>query len=189
MSQITTQAQRASEIIRRLRALVGKQPPIRSLVDLNHLVREVCSFLEFETEKMDLTISLELAPGEIPIDVDLVQIEQVLLNLVRNALDALQDVPADRRRLAIRTWLTDGAAALAVEDTGHGIPRERMQHLFDPFFTTKETGMGMGLPISQTIVENHGGEIWAHAPEGEGAVFYVRLPLAEVSGNAMEAAG
>lgn len=105
MGQITTQAQRASEIIRRLRALVGKQPPIRSLVDLNYLVREVCTFVEYDTGKMDVAIDLDLAPGEIPVDVDLVQIEQVLLNLVRNALDALQEIAPEKRRLTVRTLL------------------------------------------------------------------------------------
>ncbi len=187
MGQISSQAQRASEIIRRLRALVGKQPPSRSLVDLNHLVREVCSFVEFETERMNLTIDLDLAAGEIPVDVDLVQIEQVLLNLVRNALDALAEVAPEGRRLTIRTRRLVDGAEVDVEDTGPGIPPGRMLHLFDPFFTTKETGMGMGLPISQTILENHAGRIWAESPGGGGAVFRVRLPLAEEATARMEA--
>jgi signal transduction histidine kinase len=168
---------------------VGKQPPIRARVDLNHLVREVCSFLEFETGRLDLAIRLDLSPGEIPVDVDLVQIEQVLLNLVRNALDALQDVPADRRALSIRTRIGARGAEVRVQDTGPGIPPERMQHLFDPFFTTKETGMGMGLPISQTIVENHGGEIIAESPPGGGAVFRIHLPLAETEDAQVEVSG
>jgi PAS domain S-box-containing protein len=189
MGQIATQAQRASEIIRRLRALVGKQPPIRSRVDLNHLVREVCSFVEFETGKMGLTIELDLERGDIPVDVDLVQIEQVLLNLVRNALDALQEVPAAGRRLTIRTLSSAGDAKVRVEDTGPGIATERMQHLFDPFFTTKESGMGMGLPISQTILENHGGRIWAESPPAGGAVFYILLPVAQDAQQPLEAAG
>ncbi|MEA3277837.1 MAG: PAS domain S-box protein [Pseudomonadota bacterium] len=189
MGQITTQAQRASEIIRRLRALVGKQPPIRSRVDLNHLVREVCSFVEFETGKMGLRLELDLMPGEIPVDVDLVQIEQVLLNLVRNALDALQEVSPQARRLIIRTRLADGDADATVEDTGPGIAPERMQHLFEPFFTTKESGMGMGLPISQTILENHGGRIWAESPPGGGAAFHLRLPVAQTGQQLLAAAG
>jgi PAS domain S-box-containing protein len=178
MGQIATQAQRASEIIRRLRALVGKQPPVRNRVDLNHLVREVCSFVEFETSRMGLEVALDLATGELPVDVDLVQIEQVLLNLVRNALDALGDVAPESRRLVIRTRSTAGEAEVVVEDSGPGIAPARLPHLFDPFFTTKETGMGMGLPISQTILENHGGRVWAESPPAGGAVFHVRLPLA-----------
>jgi two-component system, LuxR family, sensor kinase FixL len=187
MSQITSQAQRASEIIRRLRALVGKQPPIRSQVDLNYLVREVCSFVEFETTKLDFAVALDLAEGEILVDVDLVQIEQVLLNLVRNALDALQEVESTERRLAIRTRLAGNAAEVTVEDNGPGIPTERIQHLFEPFFTTKETGMGMGLPISQTIVANHGGTIWVESLAGGGATFHVRLPIAQAGEQALQA--
>ena len=178
MRHISTQAQRAGEIIRRLRALVGKQPPSRSAVDLNYLVREVCSFVEFETTRLDLQVQLELAEGEIPVDVDLVQIEQVLLNLVRNALDALEERPAGERALIIGTSVRDGRALVSVRDSGPGIPPERMAHLFDPFFTTKESGMGMGLPISQTILENHDGEIWAESEPGAGSVFHVRLPIA-----------
>jgi len=177
MGQITTQARRASEIIRRLRALVGRQPPSRSEVDLNQLVREVCSFVEFETAKLDVQIALDLASGRIPVDVDLVQIEQVLLNLIRNALDALEEVPTGARALTIHTRVGAVDAEIEVEDNGPGIPPERMEHLFEPFFTTKETGMGMGLPISQTILENHNGCIWAESAPGRGAVFHVTLPV------------
>ena len=189
MGQITTQAQRASEIIRRLRALVGKQPPIRSLVDLNYLVREVCTFVEYDTGKMDLAIDLDLAPGEIPVDVDLVQIEQVLLNLVRNALDALQEIAPEKRRLTVRTLLKGEEAEVVVEDTGPGIEPERTQSLFEPFYTTKESGMGMGLPISQTILENHGGRIWAEPRPQGGAVFFIRLPVARSAEQQLEAVG
>jgi two-component system sensor kinase FixL len=189
MGQITTQAQRAGEIIRRLRGLVGKQPPIRSLVDLNHLVREVCSFVELDTGKMDFAIDLELEPGEIPVDVDLVQIEQVLLNLVRNALDSLQEVPPSKRRLTLRTLLQGEEAEIVVEDSGPGIAPERMQPLFEPFFTTKDSGMGMGLPISQTILENHGGRIWAESGREGGAVFRARLPMARTAQEQLQAVG
>jgi PAS domain S-box-containing protein len=186
MRHISSQAQRAGEIIRRLRALVGKQPPIRSGVDLNSLVREVCGFVEFETAKLELQIQLELAEGEIPVDVDLVQIEQVLLNLVRNALDALEERPVGERALVIATMMQGGDALVQVRDNGPGIPPERMLHLFDPFFTTKESGMGMGLPISQTILESHGGEIRAESEVGVGTVFHVRLPVAAAALRAAE---
>ncbi len=178
MGQITAQAQRASEIIKRLRALVGKQPPIRTRADLNHLVREVSSFVEFDTSRLGLQIELELAREAIPVQVDLVQIEQVLLNLVGNALDALEERSKDQRRLRIHTGMRDGDAWVVVEDTGPGIARERLAGLFDPFVTTKEGGMGMGLAISQTIVENHEGRIWADSELGRGSAFHLTLPLA-----------
>jgi signal transduction histidine kinase len=178
MGQIASQAQRAGEIIRRLRALVGKQPPIRADVDVNQLVREVCSFIELETSRMGLPITLDLSHAPIPVNVDLVQIEQVLLNLVRNAIDALQEMPAERRRLSIHTGEMHGQALVAVQDNGVGMTADRLLHLFHPFFTTKEGGMGMGLAISRTIVENHEGRIWAESEPGQGSTFYVALPLA-----------
>lgn len=181
MSQISSQAERAGEIIRRLRALVGKQPPIRSRVDLNYLVREVCGFVEYDTERLGVTLALELADGEIPVDVDLVQIEQVLLNLIRNALDALSEQCADSRLLRIATRIVGNDAMIRVADTGPGIPPARMERLFDPFFTTKDSGMGMGLPISQTILDNHDGRIWAESIPGQGACFSIRLPVAPSS--------
>ncbi len=177
MNQITAQAKRASEIIKRLRALVGKQPPTRAPVDLNHLVREVSSFLEFETHRVGVQIELELEPREIPVCVDLVQVEQVLLNLVGNALDALEERPEDQRRLRILTTSDADQAWVAVEDSGPGISPERIRGLFDPFVTTKEGGMGMGLAISQTIVENHEGRIWAESVLGQGSTFHMSLPL------------
>ena len=181
LAQIASQAKRASEIIRRLRALVGKPTSSRSNVDLNHLVREMCTFVEFETHKLELQIGLDLAEGPIPVHVDLVQIEQVLLNLVRNALDALEETPPAERRLLIHTGVQGAEALVSVEDNGPGVVPERLKRLFDPFFTTKEAGMGMGLTISQTIVENHDGRIWAESTPGQGTVFHVTLPLADGS--------
>jgi len=181
MDHIGRQAQRAGEIIKRLRALVGKQAPVRGRVDLNNMVAEVCAFAEFETAKLGLAIDLDLAAGELPVWVDLVQIEQVLLNLVRNALEALAEVPPLRRHLVIRTRREAGWAITLVEDQGPGIDPEDMKRLFDPFFTTKNNGMGMGLPISQTIIDNHGGEIRASSEPGVGTRFAVRLPLADAA--------
>jgi two-component system, LuxR family, sensor kinase FixL len=181
MQQITAQAQRASAIIRRLRALVGKQPPIRTQVDLNHLVREVCAFLEFDTNRLGIEINLDLLKTDlIPVRVDLVQIEQVLLNIVSNALDALEAQPETQRQLCIHTEMRPDEAWVVIEDTGPGIAPERLGELFNPFVTTKEGGMGMGLAISQTIIENHDGRIWAESELGHGAAFYVTLPLATV---------
>ncbi len=178
MSHITMQAERAGEIIRRLRALVAKQPPLRSEVDLNHLVREVCSFVEYDTERLGLIIALALESERIPVNVDLVQVEQVLLNLVRNALDALEAVPPANRSLRITTRADGAQAEVVVEDSGPGIPETQLAHLFDPFFTTKDSGMGMGLTISQTIVEDHEGRIWAESEPWVATRVHVLLPIA-----------
>ena len=189
MGQITSQARRAGEIIRRLRALVGKQAPTRGVVDLNHLVREVCSFVEFETARLEVQIDLDLAPGEIQVEVDLVQIEQVLLNLLTNALDALEGVQAEERHLRIHTRRGEVDAEVEVEDTGPGIGQEVLERLFEPFYTTKDKGMGMGLPISQTIVEDHGGRIWADSTPGFGTCFHLVLPIAERTDQAQAEPG
>jgi C4-dicarboxylate-specific signal transduction histidine kinase len=116
--------------------------------------------------------------------VDRVQIEQVLLNLIRNALDALEEVPTERRRLALRARTENGWALALVEDSGPGIAPEVMARLFDPFFTTKINGMGMGLPISQTILDNHGGKLSVSSEVGAGTCFQVRLPLSRTAGEA-----
>lgn len=183
MGQITSQAERASEIIRRLRVLVAKQPPSRVTTDLNHLVREVCSFVEYDAERLGLAIALDLAPRPIPVHVDLVQIEQVLLNLVRNALDALETMPCAARRLHIRTTTKANDAEVRIEDNGPGIEPAQMGQLFDPFYSTKATGMGMGLTISKTIIDDHQGQIWAESTPGESTQFYVVLLLATPIGQ------
>jgi PAS domain S-box-containing protein len=177
MAQITVQAERASEIIKRLRTLVAKQPEEHALANLNHLVLEVASFVEYDASRNQVEVVLSLYQGGLAVEVDLVQIEQVLLNLVRNAIDAMRMVDVDRRRLELITdRLNDHQAVVIVRDSGPGIPKDVVDHLFDSFFSTKETGMGMGLSISRKIIEAHSGEISATSAMGEGAVFRVVLP-------------
>ncbi len=176
MGNITNQAQRASEIIRRLRGMVGKQAPIRKTVDMNQLVHEVCTFVEFDAGRHGVSIALDLNENELPVRVDLVQIEQVLLNLLRNALDALAEVPAGQRQLYIHTRQAAGNALVEIGDTGPGMNAETVNRLFDPFYTTKASGMGMGLPISKTIMDEHNGKIWSQSQVGRGTSFYVTLP-------------
>ena len=178
LERIAGQATRAAEIIKRLRAMVGKQAAARVAVDLNDLVREVCGFIEFDTRRIGAVVDLQLAAERLPVNVDLVQIEQVILNLLRNALDALDTLPENaERRVTIRTGRSAAAQVyVAVEDSGMGIRPQLMERLFDPFFTTKETGMGMGLTISQTIVADHDGKIRAESWPGRGAMFIVELP-------------
>jgi PAS domain S-box-containing protein len=181
LERIGGQATRAAEIIKRLRAMVGKQAPSRVVVDLNDLVREVCGFIEFDIRRIGAVVDLQLATERLPVNVDLVQIEQVILNLLRNALDALGTLPdTAERRVSIRTGRNAASQIyVAVEDSGMGIRPQLMERLFDPFFTTKETGMGMGLTISQTIVADHDGKIRAESWPGRGAMFIVELPASD----------
>jgi two-component system sensor kinase FixL len=189
MGQITAQAQRASEIIRRLRSMVGKQAPVREVVDMNRLVREVCTFVEFDAGRDAVDIEIDLNEGELTVRVDLVLIEQVLLNLVRNALDALQEMPASRRQILLRSRRSGDQVVVEVRDSGPGIDPDTQQHLFDPFFTTKRTGMGMGLPISKTIMDEHNGKIWSSSEPGKGTSFFMLLPGAEAEEQTLQAMG
>lgn len=177
IAQITAQAERAGEIIKRLRTLVGKRPHEHEAVNLNHLVLEVASFIEFEANRQNVEVSLQLSEGALPVKVDLVQIEQVMLNLVRNAIDAMKQVDRNQRRLILKTarmGIRD--AQVMVQDSGTGIPAKTQKHLFDAFFSTKKSGMGMGLPISQKIMQDHKGLIEVESEYGKGATFRLILP-------------
>ncbi|MEJ2592902.1 MAG: PAS domain S-box protein [Candidatus Thiodiazotropha sp.] len=177
MAQITAQAERAGEIIRRLRALVAKRPQEHEVVNLNHIVLEVASFIEFEANRHLVEVVLDLSKDALPVKVDLVQIEQVLLNLARNAIDAMKVVRSDGRKLMLTTRRLDtNKVEVVVEDNGPGIAGDTVEHLFDAFFSTKESGMGMGLPISKKIVEAHFGGLSVETSPGEGAAFHVILP-------------
>jgi len=177
LRQITAQASRAGEIIRRFRALVSRQPTQRRNVSINDMVKEVLSFVDHILRKLGVVVETRLAAPAPRVRADLVQMEQVILNLVRNAIDAVKDNPPKRRQVWIRTRLSPlGQVQMAVTDNGPGLAPAAKQHLFEPFFTTKTEGMGMGLAISQTIAEDHGGRITVDdAPQG-GAIFILELP-------------
>lgn len=177
LGQISAQAERAGEIIKRLRGMVSRRQPNREVVDLNVLAAETCSMISHETKRMEVKIEQQLAPRALWVRVDSVQIEQVLLNLLRNALDALAGVPVADRQLSIASGLqSDGMVFVSVRDNGTGISGKAMEHLFDPFFSTKESGMGMGLAISQTIMNHHHGKIRADSWLGKGSTFTIELP-------------
>ena len=179
LEQVSTQANRAGEIIKRLRGMVNRQQPIREEADLNRLIAEVCDMVHHETGKLGVSIERRLAARALFVRVDPVQIEQAILNLVRNALDALQDIPEKERRLVLISGaLAEDRVYVAVQDDGSGIRPQVMERLFDPFFSTKATGMGMGLAITQTIVAEHNGKIRADSWPGKGTVFTIELPAA-----------
>ena len=177
LGQISAQADRAGEIIKRLRGMVTRRQPVRELVDLNVLAREVCSFISHDLKRYELAVERRLSKRELWVRVDSVQIEQVLLNLLRNAIDALSEVPAPERSLVIESGAQAGGMVfVTVRDNGPGISSGAMEHLFDPFYSTKESGMGMGLAISQTIMNHHHGKIRADSSPGKGSTFTIELP-------------
>jgi PAS domain S-box-containing protein len=169
--------ERASEVIRRMRALLRKHELERLPLQINSVVEDVLQVVSGDAALRKIAIGAELAPGLPKILGDRVHLQQVLLNLMLNGMDAMAGEPRERRRLSIRTRSSaDGLVELAVVDSGHGIEPEKLPHLFEAFYTTKPNGMGMGLSISRTIIEAHHGRIWAENNAGGGAVFRVALP-------------
>jgi PAS domain S-box-containing protein len=173
-------ARRAAEIIDHIRSLFKKSAPQRALVDVNELIREIALLLQNEIKRHSVTIDLELAENLPEVVGDRVQVQQVLMNLMLNALEATQDVPG---ALKITSQPTDGnQLVISVSDTGLGLPAEKVDEIFDAFFTTKPQGIGMGLAISRSIVESHGGRLWATSNPGRGATFRFTLPYEATAG-------
>jgi PAS domain S-box-containing protein len=164
----------ASEIINRLRSLYKKSAPQRELVDVNGIIQEMLTLLEGEAFRLSVAMRTDFS-AELPqIMVDRVQLQQVFMNLMLNAIEAMKDAGGD---LTVKSELQNSQLQLSVSDTGVGLPMEKMDQIFCAFFTTKPQGSGMGLAISRSIVESHGGQLWASANEGGGATFHFTLPV------------
>lgn len=178
MEQAAHQAVRAGEIIERLRHFVGRPKPQRTTVNVNTLVREVVDLMEPELRHRGVQTHLRLDDSMPPLEADGIQIQQVLVNLIRNGQEAMASERVDKRHLTITTS-SNGAShpACTVEDTGPGIPDGADDRVFDPFFTTKRGGMGVGLSISRRIIESHGGRLWASSRGRRGATFRFTLPI------------
>jgi C4-dicarboxylate-specific signal transduction histidine kinase len=174
---IADEALRGGEILRRIREFVRNAEASRASADLNLLVREALHFAEVEARDLGIALRLQLAPHRLDVEVDAIQLEQVILNLVRNGFEAMSDGGAPRE-LSIETGALDGAAVeLVVRDTGSGVSQAAAGRLFEPFFTTKRDGLGLGLHISRSIVEAHGGRVWASPNPPRGAAFHIVLPV------------
>jgi signal transduction histidine kinase len=179
LADIRRDDQRASEVIRRLRSLLKKASFEAVDFDLNETMREVFDFLAAQAAVRNVTLSSVPTAQTLRVRGDRIQIQQVVLNLIVNGMDATAGVPAGKRRVAGRIVQPDRSSVeVSISDSGPGILLDDVSCVFEPFFTTKEQGMGMGLSIARTIVEAHGGRIWAENQAGGGAVFRVRLPLA-----------
>jgi PAS domain S-box-containing protein len=178
LGEIRKDSMRASDTIRHTRDLLRKREPERTALDLHEVIAGVLQLVGREAERRQISLDAELCSKVPVVHGDKVHLEQALLNLMLNGLEAMADAPGPRRRLAVRTALTQDGVEIVVEDHGHGIPPETVPRLFESFFTTKRDGLGLGLSIVRSIVEAHGGRIWAaNRPEG-GAAFHFTLPAA-----------
>jgi signal transduction histidine kinase len=168
---------RASEVILRLRNLLTKEPFDLRDIDLNQIVSEVIELLSTTARQRRVKFIKALSSTALPVRGDTVQLQQVLVNLMINGMDAMSDTNGVPREIIVRSASSRGFAEVSVSDTGPGISPDQIGNVFDPFFTTKQNGMGIGLSIAQTIVEAHSGEIWAENQMDGGAVFRIRLQL------------
>lgn len=177
---ICEQAQRSGVVIRRIRALIRKEASDRSPIDLNAAIRDAVSLLRSEAVMSNVTLSLDLAETLPAVVGDPVEIQQVALNLARNAFEAMADIDPEKRELRVRTAVAaDGKAEVSVTDTGPGIDPEILPQLFDTFFTTKNTGLGIGLSICRSIVQAHGGTLSVDSSGDAGTTFRFTLPAAD----------
>jgi signal transduction histidine kinase len=180
LEAITSEALRASGIIKRMRRFVSRRGPEHQALDVGDLVQEVVALLDLAARAASIRIrctsvdSLPKASG------DRVLVQQVILNLLRNAIEALAESQVADPVVGVHTSTNDERyIEIAVSDNGRGIPPDRLEGTFEAFFTTKKEGMGMGLPISRSIVQAHGGRLWARANPDRGITFYFTLPPAE----------
>jgi two-component system, LuxR family, sensor kinase FixL len=180
LAEISLEALRAGEIIRRLRQLVSAKPSDRAVTEVNTLVEDLEVLMQADARVHKTLIEFDLAPGLNPVKADRTQLQQLILSLVRNSIEALSETIATARRVTIRSCRTpDGRVELSVSDNGPGVAPDMVDRLFIPFTTTKASGTGLGLAISQTIAQAHGGSIGYRQESPSGACFFVRLPAAE----------
>ncbi|MHC4535770.1 MAG: PAS domain-containing sensor histidine kinase [Planctomycetota bacterium] len=175
--QISTQAQRSGDVIRRMRQFVSKRELMFSSTNLNKIVHEALRLVKSNAEKSGINLSLDLADDLLTVLADRIQIQQVIINLVQNALDSMCETESSDHRLTVRTARLDkDKVEVAVIDTGKGLPDENIYRIFEPFFTTKSEGLGIGLSISRSIIEAHKGNIWSISNPDRGMTFGFTLP-------------
>lgn len=178
LADIVDDDKRAGEVIRRLRAMLKKGELELAHLDVNDLVREVAGLVRNDAIERKVAFRFDLQERLPPVRGNRVQLQQVLLNLILNAFDAMSDEPPERRVLTVQAAQKErGTVTLSVRDTGPGLDEETMRHMFDPFFTKKPHGLGMGLSISRSILQAHGGRLWATRNSDRGATFHFTLPI------------
>jgi C4-dicarboxylate-specific signal transduction histidine kinase len=174
--RIVKDGTRAAEIISRIRLLFKKGPPQREFVDVNEVIREMIVLLNGEANRYSMSFRTDLVTDLPQVMADRVQLQQVLMNLMLNGIDAMKNMSGGGELTIKSQQGEEGQLLISVSDTGVGLPSQQSDQIFNAFFTTKPQGTGMGLSISRSIVESHGGRLWAAANSPRGASFYFTLP-------------
>ncbi|HVC30576.1 MAG TPA: ATP-binding protein [Steroidobacteraceae bacterium] len=183
LREIAAQAVRAGDILRRLRSLARSQPMRRERADINGVIDEIRDLLTADARAHLAMLSFELAPALPPVSIDSVQLQHVIVNLVRNGLEAQSEGACGTRELRLRTELSaDGEVEITISDNGPGLSAQALERLFHPFFSTKPDGTGLGLAISNTVVRAHEGSLGHRPNQPRGACFYIRLPTEPAAG-------
>jgi len=180
LADIRKDDQRAGNVIDRMRGLLKRRDLNKRPLDVGEFVGEVAALVRSDAAARHVKLEFSVADNLPPVYGESVHLQQVLLNLIVNGMDALDEAKSDDRRVAVTAAL-DGTntVEIAVSDSGPGVPADKLKNIFDPFFTTKPNGMGIGLPISRTIIEAHNGRLWAENGNAGGASFRFTLPIAK----------
>ena len=177
VERIIQDGTRAGAVIKRVRALFKKEAPTKNWINVNEVVHELTTFLHDEATRRHVAIQTDLVPGLPKVKADRVQLQQVVLNLIVNGMDAVEDIADDRKAIRISTRAEGAEVAVQVEDFGTGLDAETAERIFSPFYTTKAHGTGLGLSLSRSIIEAHDGRLWASPRSSGGAVFQFTLPI------------
>lgn len=183
IDRIIQDGTRAAATISRVRALFKKEAPVKDWLDVNEVVHELTIFMRDEATRRGILVHTDLVPGLPKVKADRVQLQQVLLNLITNAMDAMDDTTARRKELVISARVEDANVLVRVEDSGKGLDEQTAEKIFTPFFTTKPHGVGLGLSLSQSIIEAHEGRLWASARVSGGASFQFTVPIRPRNSN------
>jgi len=176
LEDISNDGHRASQIISRIHSLVKKHVPEKAPLNVSDVARDVIGLVGHEAQRKQVTIQSQLGESLPAVEADRVQLQQVLLNLCMNGIEAMHETDANQRQLTVETVMSNGSVLATVGDRGIGIEPAKSEQLFKPFHTTKANGMGMGLAISRSIIESFGGKLWAESNDGGGAIFSFSLP-------------
>jgi signal transduction histidine kinase len=176
LGRIVKDGHRAGDIIERIRNLIKKAPARKEGLEINEAILEVIALSRDEAAKKRVSVQTQIAEGLPRIHGDRVQLQQVILNLIINAIDAMSDMGEQSRELLVSTGSVSDGVLVAVRDSGPGLDAASIERLFEPFYTTKPGGLGMGLSICRSIIETHEGRLWAIANVPKGAIFQFRVP-------------